>query len=119
MVVDRDAPIVVVRPLIPPWDKLSAAVLEVIDSRVLTNDGPRVHRLEAMLSAELGEADLAVTASGTTAIQLACAALELTGEVIVPAAAFPAIAQAVLRAGATPVPVDIEDTYLTIDPEAV
>src|SRR5207253_1241482 len=55
----------------------------------------------------------------TTAIQLACAALELTGDVIIPAAGFPAIPQAVLRAGATPVAVDIEETYLTIDPAAV
>lgn len=109
----------VVRPLLPPWSTLSAAFHEVVESQILTNDGPRVRRLEALLSAELGVADLAVTGSGTTAIQLACSALELTDEVIVPAAAFPAISQAVLRAGATPVAVDIEDTYLTLDPDAV
>lgn len=109
----------VVRPLLPSWSKLSEAFQEVFDSQILTNDGPRVRRLEALLSAELVVADLAVTGSGTTAIQLACSALELTGEVIVPAAAFPAISQAVLRAGATPVAVDIENTYLSIDPAAV
>jgi dTDP-4-amino-4,6-dideoxygalactose transaminase len=114
-----DDGIVVVRPLLPPWEVLGDALEAVVDSQILTNDGPRVRRLEALLSAETGVADLALTGSGTTAIQLACGALGLTGEVIVPAAAFPAIAQAVLRAGATPVPVDIEDTYLTIDPDAV
>jgi dTDP-4-amino-4,6-dideoxygalactose transaminase len=119
MATDPGDVIVVVRPLLPSWEVLGAALEEVVRSQILTNDGPRVRRLEALLSAETGVADLAVTGSGTTAIQLACSALGLTGEVIVPAAAFPAIAQAVLRAGATPVPVDIEDTYLTIDPEAV
>jgi dTDP-4-amino-4,6-dideoxygalactose transaminase len=116
---DHDDVIVVVRPLLPSWDKLRTAFRGVFDSQVLTNDGPSVRRLEALLSAELGIASVAVTGSGTTAIQLACSALELSGEVIVPAAAFPAIPQAVLRAGATPVAVDVEDTYLTIDPDAV
>jgi dTDP-4-amino-4,6-dideoxygalactose transaminase len=111
--------IVVVRPLLPPEGNLRTALQEVFDSQILTNDGPRVRLLEALLSAELGVPDLAVTGSGTMAIQLACAALDLSGEVIVPAAAFPAISQAVLRAGATPVMVDIEEKYLTIDPEAV
>jgi dTDP-4-amino-4,6-dideoxygalactose transaminase len=101
-------------------DKLRAAITEVIDSGVLTNDGPRVRRLEELLSQAVGASDLAVCGSGTTAIQLACAALGADGrEVIVPAAAFPAVAQAVLRAGGTPVAVDIEPTYLTIDPQAV
>jgi dTDP-4-amino-4,6-dideoxygalactose transaminase len=115
----KDDPIVVVRPVLPPWERLETALREVYDSQILTNDGPRVHRFEALLAAELGIADVATTGSGTMAIQLACSALGLTGEVIVPAAAFPALAQAVLRAGATPVAVDIEGSYLTIDPDAV
>ncbi|HET9144247.1 DegT/DnrJ/EryC1/StrS family aminotransferase [Actinophytocola sp.] len=119
MTAPHDDPIVVVRPLLPAWQTLGPALGEVIESQVLTNDGPRVRRLEALLSAGIGRADVAVTGSGTVAIQLACAALGLRGEVIVPAAAFPAVAQAVLRAGATPVAVDIEDTYLTADPDAV
>jgi dTDP-4-amino-4,6-dideoxygalactose transaminase len=118
MAVQPDEGLVVVRPLVPPWSTLKSALFEVFESRILTNDGPRVRRFEALLSAELGIADVAVTGSGTTAIQLACAALELRGEVLVPAAAFPAVAQAVLRAGATPVAVDIEDRYLTMDPSA-
>jgi dTDP-4-amino-4,6-dideoxygalactose transaminase len=117
--IDTNDPIVVVRPLIPPGRVLLNAVYEVFRSQVLTNDGARVRRLEALLTAEVGIADVALTGSGTTAIQLACAALELTGEVLIPAAAFPAVAQAVLRAGGTPVAVDIEDRYLTIDPAAV
>jgi dTDP-4-amino-4,6-dideoxygalactose transaminase len=45
--------------------------------------------------------------------------LDLSGEVIVPAAAFPAVSQAVRRAGCTPLAVDVERTFLTLDPDAV
>lgn len=114
-----DGDIVLVRPVLPPPDAVGRAVAEVFTSRVLTNDGPRVRRLESLLAAELGIGGVAVSASGTTAIQLACAALDLTGEVLVPAAAFPAVSQAVLRAGGRPVGVDVEPEYLTLDPAAV
>jgi dTDP-4-amino-4,6-dideoxygalactose transaminase len=110
---------VLVRPLLPALDRLSAAVAAVLGSGVLTNDGPRVQALEALLSATIGVTDLAVCASGTTAIQLACSALGTTGDVLVPAAAFPAASLAILRAGGRPVAVDIEPEYLTMDPAAV
>ena len=111
--------LVLVRPVMPPSGAVGDAVAEVFDSRVLTNDGPRVRRLEKLLAAELGCAEVALSASGTTAIQLACAALGVTGEVLVPAAAFPAVCQAVLRAGGRPVGVDVDPDYLTLDPAAV
>ncbi|HEY0500855.1 MAG TPA: DegT/DnrJ/EryC1/StrS family aminotransferase [Kutzneria sp.] len=111
--------IVLVQPVLPAADLVRRAVSRVFDSGVITNDGPRVRAFEQQLSDRLGCQDLAVCASGTTAIQLACGALRLTGEVIVPAAAFPAVWQAVLRAGAKPVGVDVEPTYLTLDPQAV
>src|SRR5437764_959857 len=111
--------LVLVRPVMPPSAAVGDAVAEVFDSRVLTNDGPRVRRLEKLLAAELGCAEVALSASGTTAIQLACAALGVTGEVLVPAAAFPAVCQAVLRAGGRPVGVDVDPDYLTLDPAAV
>jgi dTDP-4-amino-4,6-dideoxygalactose transaminase len=112
-------PIVLVRPVLPALDKLGAALDEVLRSGVLTNDGARVRAFEALLSARLGIPELAVCGSGTTAIQLACGALGLSGEVIVPAAAFPAVSQAVWRAGCTPVAVDVEPSFLTASPPAV
>jgi dTDP-4-amino-4,6-dideoxygalactose transaminase len=115
----RAEEIVLVRPLLPPPGQVLAAIREVFASGVLTNDGPRVRRLEGLLSERLGIPELAVCGSGTAAIQLACSALELTGDVIVPAVGFPATTQAVLRAGGRPVAVDIEDDYLTLDPAAV
>src|SRR5256885_14365192 len=95
-------PIVLVRPVLPALEQLSGRLHEVLRSGVLTNDGAQVQAYEALLSAKVGIPDLAVCGSGTTAIQLACGALDLTGEVIVPAAAFPAVSQAVRPAGGTP-----------------
>jgi dTDP-4-amino-4,6-dideoxygalactose transaminase len=118
-VTDPADPIVLVRPVLPALDKLGAALGEVLRSGVLTNDGARVRAFEALLSARLGISDLAVCGSGTTAIQLACGALGMSGEVIVPAAAFPAVSQAVRRAGCTPIAVDVDRTFLTLDPDAV
>nr|WP_042186310.1 DegT/DnrJ/EryC1/StrS family aminotransferase [Kibdelosporangium sp. MJ126-NF4]CEL17196.1 DegT/DnrJ/EryC1/StrS aminotransferase [Kibdelosporangium sp. MJ126-NF4]CTQ91574.1 DegT/DnrJ/EryC1/StrS aminotransferase [Kibdelosporangium sp. MJ126-NF4] len=112
-------PIVMVRPVLPPLAELTDTLGQVLRSGVLTNDGARVRVFERMLSARLGIAELAVCGSGTTAIQLACGALGLTGEVIVPAAAFPAVSQAVRRAGCAPVAVEVEPTFLTLDPDAV
>lgn len=114
-----DSPIVLVKPVLPPLEKLGAALDEVLRSGVLTNDGDRVRAFEAMLSARTGVDELAVCGSGTTAIQLACGALGLSGEVIVPAAAFPAVALGVRRGSCTPVAVDAESTFLTLDPDAV
>ena len=44
-------PIVVVRPLIPPWPELEAALREVVESQVLTNDGPQVRGVIAARTA--------------------------------------------------------------------
>jgi dTDP-4-amino-4,6-dideoxygalactose transaminase len=111
-------PVVLVRPVLPSLQQLGGRLHEVLRSGVLTNDGAQVQAFEALLSAKVGIPELAVCGSGTTAIQLACGALGLSGEVIVPAAAFPAVSQAVRRAGCTPVAVDVDPTFLTLDPDA-
>jgi dTDP-4-amino-4,6-dideoxygalactose transaminase len=60
-------------------------------------------------------------ASGTDALELMLRAAGITvgDEVIVPANSFVATASAVVRAGAKPVFVDVDPTYLLIDPEDV
>src|SRR5256885_6522664 len=111
-------PIVLVRPVLPALEQLSGRLHEVLRSGVLTNDGAQVQAYEALLSAKVGIPDLAVCGSGTTAIQLACGALDLTGEVIVPAAAFPAVSQAVPRARRPAAAGDTHPTFPTLDPRA-
>jgi len=59
--------------------------------------------------------------NGTDALELALRAVGVISgsEVIVPVNTFIATAEAVLRIGATPVFVDVDETYLLIDPECV
>jgi dTDP-4-amino-4,6-dideoxygalactose transaminase len=85
----------------------------------VTNDGPVLRRLEAALQDQLGWQNVVATANGTLALQLACKALRLDGEVIVPAFTFPATVQALLWNSLVPVKADVDPDHLNVDPEAV
>jgi perosamine synthetase len=97
-----------------------AAVAEVFASGRLTM-GPKVEEFEAGL-AEACEVEHAVAvSSGTAALHLAVLALGIGpgDEVIVPAYTFPATANVVALAGATPVLVDVDHASFNLRPEAV
>ena len=98
----------------------AAAVAEVLESGQLTM-GPKVGELEGLL-AEACEVDHAVAvSSGTAALHLAVFALGIGegDEVIVPAYTFPATANVVALAGATPVLVDVDPATMNVDPMQV
>jgi len=84
--------------------------------------GPHVAAFEREFAAFSGASQCAAVANGTDAIEIALRALGVGAgdECILPANTFIATAEAVCRAGATPVLVDCsdDDTYL-IDPAAV
>jgi dTDP-4-amino-4,6-dideoxygalactose transaminase len=101
-------------------DELLAAVARVLDSSrfILGEEGKALERELARLCAVQHGIGVA---SGTDALRLALAALEIGpgDEVITSAFSFVASASTILLAGATPVLVDIElDTY-ALDPAAV
>jgi dTDP-4-amino-4,6-dideoxygalactose transaminase len=83
--------------------------------------GPAVAAFEAEYSAFLGVRHCVGVANGTDALELALRAVGVRagGEVILPANTFVATAEAVMRAGARPVLVDVDPVHLLIDPEAV
>ncbi|WP_433876417.1 DegT/DnrJ/EryC1/StrS family aminotransferase [Sinomonas atrocyanea] len=83
--------------------------------------GPAVAGFEAEYSAFLGVRHCVGVANGTDALELALRAVGVRpgGEVILPANTFVATAEAVMRAGARPVLVDVDPVHLLIDPEAV
>ncbi|ASN51479.1 DegT/DnrJ/EryC1/StrS aminotransferase family protein [Sinomonas sp. R1AF57] len=83
--------------------------------------GPAVAGFEAEYSAFLGVRHCVGVANGTDALELALRAVgvQAGGEVILPANTFVATAEAVMRAGARPVLVDVDPVHLLIDPEAV
>jgi perosamine synthetase len=87
-------------------------VRSVLESGWLAQ-GPRVKEFERKLSARLGAKYAVATSSCTTALSLAIESLDLKrGEIIVPDFTFPATGNVAVRAGSTPVLVDVrEDTY--------
>jgi perosamine synthetase len=77
-------------------------------------------RFEEALAARCRRRHAVATASGTAALELALWAVGVSAgdQVLVTAFGFPAAANAVRRAGATPIPVDVDQAAWTIDPAA-
>jgi dTDP-4-amino-4,6-dideoxygalactose transaminase len=97
-----------------------AEVRAVLESGALTM-GPKVAELEELVAAACGVEHAVAVANGTAALHLAVLALGLGpgDEVIVPAYTFPATANVVRLAGATPVLVDVDPTTFNVDIERV
>jgi perosamine synthetase len=95
-------------------------VLRVLDSNYL-NDGEVTERFEKALAELLGCKHAVAVTSGTAALFLALAALDVGpgDEVIVPDVTFIATANAVRLAGAKPVLVDVDPRTLNLDPGAL
>ncbi len=103
----------------PLRPELSAALARVLDQGAFAL-GPEVAAFEAEFAAYCGVAHAVGVNSGTSALQLALAALGVGpgAEVIVPPLSFIATAAAVLYLGARPVFADIDPETYTLDPRA-
>src|SRR6058998_3306935 len=97
-----------------------AAVAETLRSGWLTT-GPRAAELERRISEYLEAEHVLAVASGTAALHLSLVALGVGpgDEVITTPITWPATANVIVYAGATPVFVDVRDDDLNIDPERV
>ena len=84
-------------------------------------DGPAVADFEREYADFVGSEHCIGVGNGTDALELALRAAGVCagGEVVIPANTFIATAEAVSRIGAVPVPVDVSDERLLIDPDAV
>jgi dTDP-4-amino-4,6-dideoxygalactose transaminase len=101
-------------------DEEIAAVAETLRSGWLTT-GPNAARLEERMKDYLEAEHVLALASGTAALHLSLVALGVGqgDEVITTPITWPATANVVVHAGATPVFVDVRDGDLNIDPERV
>jgi dTDP-4-amino-4,6-dideoxygalactose transaminase len=101
-------------------DTEAAAVAEVLASGALTM-GPKVAELEELVAEACGVEHAVAVANGTAALHLAVLALGIGpgDEVIVPAYTFPATANVVRLAGATPVLVDVDAETFNLDLDRV
>src|SRR5256884_5848800 len=97
-----------------------AAVTETLRSGWLTT-GPRTAELEERFRDYLGARHVLAVSSGTAALHLALLALGVGpgDEVITTPITWPATANVIVHAGATPVFADVREGDLNIDPDAV
>jgi dTDP-4-amino-4,6-dideoxygalactose transaminase len=111
-----ETPLHVGRPNLPDKRAILDRVASVLDSGWLTNGGPLVRDFERRLAEECGVKHCIATSNGTVALELAIRALELAGEVIVPAFTFIATAHALAWHGLRPVFCDVDPATHTLDP---
>ena len=97
-----------------------AAVADTLRSGWLTS-GPRAAELERLFGEYVGARHVLALSSGTAALHLSLAALGVGpgDEVITTPITWPATANVIVHAGATPVFADVRENDLNVDPERV
>src|SRR5947207_815447 len=91
----------------------------MLDQRWFTNNGPFVQQFEQRLAEFVGVRHCIAVCNATVGLEIAIRALELRGEVIVPAFTFVATAHALQWQEITPVFCDIDPKHHLIDPRRV
>lgn len=112
-------PLHVGRPNVLQVDRFLARLREALDRRWLTNDGPLVRELESRLRSLTGARHCLAVCNGTAGLELVARALDLTGEVIVPAFTFVATVHALQWLGLAPVFCDVDPRTHALDPARV
>jgi dTDP-4-amino-4,6-dideoxygalactose transaminase len=107
------------RPNIGNRENLLARINDILERRWLTNLGPYVQELERRIAETVGVKHCIAICNGTIALEIAIRALDLTGEVIIPAMTFIATAHALQWQGIIPVFCDIDPKSHNLDPERV
>lgn len=111
--------ITVTSPLLPDIEEFYESLLEIWDSRWITNNGSFHKRLEASLAEYLKVPYISLFTNGTLPLLTALQALRVTGEVITTPYSFVATTHAIWWNGCKPVFVDIDPSSGNIDPEKI
>lgn len=114
-----DEKLYVGRPNIGDRASLMQRINDMLDHRWLSNHGPFVREFEQKLAEYLSVKHCITMCNGTVAMEIATRALNLRGEVIIPAFTFVATAHALQWQEITPVFCDIDPVTHTIDPTKV
>jgi dTDP-4-amino-4,6-dideoxy-D-glucose transaminase len=109
-------PLHVGRPNVGDRAAVLRAIGEAIDARRLSNKGAELIAFERRLSAELGGLHCVATCNATLGLQIVLRALEVEGEVVLPALTFVASAHAVEWERLTPVFADVDAETLCMGP---
>ncbi len=112
-------PVYVTRPALPPLEEFIPYLERIWASRVLTNEGPFHHELEAALCSHLGVKHVSLFTNGTIALISALQFLGIRGEVITTPFSFVATSHALVWNDIKPVFVDIDPVSLNLDPAKI
>ena len=107
------------RPNLGDREAMLRRVNEIFDRRWFTNDGPLVKEFEARIQELVGVKHCVAMCNATIALEIAIRALELRGEVIVPAYTFIATAHALQWQEITPVFADMDPATHNLAPETI
>jgi dTDP-4-amino-4,6-dideoxygalactose transaminase len=100
-------------------ERLHSRFDELLNRRMLSNDGPFVKSFESEVATYLGVKHCIAVCNATIGLEIAIRALDLCGEVILPSFTFPATAHALAWLGITPVFCDVDPATHNIDPRSV
>jgi dTDP-4-amino-4,6-dideoxygalactose transaminase len=98
---------------------LLARLNAAIDLRWFTNNGPYVQEFEARVAEYLEVGHCVAVSNATIGLQIAIRALDLRGEVVVPAFTFPATVHALAWEGIRPVFCDIDPATHNLNPSEI
>lgn len=107
------------RPNIGDREQFLARLNDILDRRWLTNRGRYLVELEQRIAEFIGVRNCILVSNGTVALELLIRALDLRGEVIVPAFTFVATAHALQWQEIAPVFADIDPNTHCLDPQSV
>ncbi len=105
----------VTKTFLPPQKEYNKILKRAWDIDWITNRGMLVKELEQKLKSYLKVSNVLATTNGTLPLQIAIKALGLKGEIITTPFSYVATTSSIIWEGCTPVFVDINPEYLTID----
>jgi dTDP-4-amino-4,6-dideoxygalactose transaminase len=114
-----EKPIYITRPPLPDRKEAYRKIDEIWDSLCLTNLGPQHLQLEKELKNYLDVPNISLFCNGTLALQLACQALRLSGEVITTPFTFAATPHVLYWNRIAPVFCDIDPYTFNLNPECI
>jgi dTDP-4-amino-4,6-dideoxygalactose transaminase len=114
-----EKPIHITRPPLPDRNAVYRKIDEIWDSQWLTNVGAQHREFETELKKYLDVPNISIFCNGTLALQLACQALRLSGEVITTPFTFAATPHVLYWNRITPVFCDIDPQTFNLDPARI
>jgi dTDP-4-amino-4,6-dideoxygalactose transaminase len=114
-----DQPLYITRPPLPDKKDVYRKIDEIWDSQWLTNAGPQHLRFETEIKKYLDVPNISLFCNGTLALQLACQALRLSGEVITTPFTFAATPHVLYWNRIAPVFCDIDPHTFNLNPECI